>query len=139
MGLGRVRATRWWLGVVTSTQGVLIGKRRDGIPRWTLPGGTVEPGESPAQAVGAGTRRGMRPTGPGRRRAGSPAPSHHRTGNDLPRLYPGRRHRTSRHIPRELLEVCWLDPDQVHERMPDLYAPVRDFLDTLPGPAPDPE
>ena len=68
-------------------------------------------------------------------------PSHHRTGNDLPRLYPVDDTAPRVTSPRELLEVCWLDPDQVHERMPDLYAPVRDFLDILPGPAPasDPE
>jgi hypothetical protein len=33
--------------VVTSRLGVLVGRRRDGTPPWTFPGGKIEPGESP--------------------------------------------------------------------------------------------
>ena len=39
------------VAVVVSRHGVLTGKRRDGIPRWTLPGGKVMSGESSAEAV----------------------------------------------------------------------------------------
>jgi 8-oxo-dGTP diphosphatase len=129
------------VGVVTSTQGVLIGKRRDGIPRWTLPGGTVEPGESPAQAV---VRELAEECGlPVRAGAELGRRLHPITGRAMIYLACTPVDDTAPRVtsPRELLEVCWLDPDQVHERMPDLYAPVRDFLDILPGPAPasDPE
>ncbi len=39
------------VAVVTSHLGVLIGKRSDGTPPWVFPGGTVEPGESPADTA----------------------------------------------------------------------------------------
>jgi 8-oxo-dGTP diphosphatase len=35
------------VAVVTSGLGVLVGRRRDGNPPWTFPGGKIEPGESP--------------------------------------------------------------------------------------------
>jgi 8-oxo-dGTP pyrophosphatase MutT (NUDIX family) len=37
--------------IVTSSLGVLIGKRRDGAPPWTFPSGKIEPGESPVDAA----------------------------------------------------------------------------------------
>ncbi len=37
---------------VTSALGALIGRRRDGTPPWTFPGGKIEPGESPEDARG---------------------------------------------------------------------------------------
>ncbi len=30
--------------------------------------------------------------------------------------------------PRELVEVCWLDLDQIARWMPDLYQPVHSYL-----------
>src|SRR3954454_24945857 len=39
------------LAVGAGPIGVLAGRRRDGIPPWLFPGGTLEPGESPAQAA----------------------------------------------------------------------------------------
>jgi 8-oxo-dGTP diphosphatase len=39
------------LAVVTGPVGVLVGRRRDGVPQWVFPGGKVEPGESEAQAA----------------------------------------------------------------------------------------
>jgi 8-oxo-dGTP pyrophosphatase MutT (NUDIX family) len=39
------------LAVVTGIHGVLVGRRRDGIPRWVFSGGSVGSGESPAQAA----------------------------------------------------------------------------------------
>ena len=39
------------LAVVAGPIGVLVGRRRDGVPPWVFPGGKVEPGESPAQAA----------------------------------------------------------------------------------------
>jgi len=37
--------------VVTSHLGVLVGRRRDGNPPWTFPGGKIEPGETPEDAA----------------------------------------------------------------------------------------
>jgi 8-oxo-dGTP diphosphatase len=37
--------------IVTSRLGVLVGRRRDGNPPWTFPGGKTEPGESPEDAA----------------------------------------------------------------------------------------
>jgi 8-oxo-dGTP diphosphatase len=34
------------VAIVTSHLGVLVGKRNDGKPSWTFPGGKIEPGES---------------------------------------------------------------------------------------------
>jgi 8-oxo-dGTP pyrophosphatase MutT (NUDIX family) len=39
------------VAIVTSDLGVLVGRRRDGIPPWTFPGGKIEPGESPEDAA----------------------------------------------------------------------------------------
>jgi 8-oxo-dGTP pyrophosphatase MutT (NUDIX family) len=39
------------VAVVTSSRGVLLGRRRDGNPPWTFPGGKAEPGETPAEAA----------------------------------------------------------------------------------------
>jgi 8-oxo-dGTP diphosphatase len=39
------------VAIVTSRLSVLIGRRRDGNPPWTFPGGKIEPGESPEDAA----------------------------------------------------------------------------------------
>jgi 8-oxo-dGTP pyrophosphatase MutT (NUDIX family) len=39
------------VGVITSSRGALLGRRADGVPPWVFPGGKVEPGESPGDAV----------------------------------------------------------------------------------------
>lgn len=39
------------VAVVTSPRGILLGRRRDGSPPWTFPGGKAEPGETPALAA----------------------------------------------------------------------------------------
>ena len=39
------------VAVVTSARGVLAGRRVDGRPPWTFPGGKLEPGETPAAAA----------------------------------------------------------------------------------------
>ena len=37
--------------IVTGPLGVLVGRRRDGEPLWTFPGGKIEPGESPTASA----------------------------------------------------------------------------------------
>ena len=120
------------LAIVTSPKGVLIARRKDGIPPWTFPGGEVKPGETAAAAL---TRK-------------VPA----ETGIEIkPVLLFGRRihPRTSRTMvylaadavdeatePRvldneDLDAVEWASLDAVRERMPDMYPPVREHLEAV--------
>ncbi len=39
------------VAVITSSLGVLVGRRSDGTPPWTFPGGKVEPGENALDAA----------------------------------------------------------------------------------------
>jgi 8-oxo-dGTP diphosphatase len=39
------------VAIVTGLSGVLVGRRGDGVPPWTFPGGKIEPGESPEDAA----------------------------------------------------------------------------------------
>ena len=39
------------VAIVTSGSDVLVGRRRDGDPPWTFPGGKIEPGEVPENAA----------------------------------------------------------------------------------------
>jgi 8-oxo-dGTP diphosphatase len=116
------------IAVVVSAHGVLAGKRRDGMPRWTLPGGKIQLWESPADAAvrevaeecGLTVRAGVEL---GRR-------VHPQTGREMVYLACERVDDTPPRVasPRELVHVCWLDLDQLRERMPDLYPPVGDYL-----------
>jgi 8-oxo-dGTP diphosphatase len=122
------------LAIVTSSKGVLIARRKDGIPPWTFPGGEVAPGETAAAAL---TRK-------------VPA----ETGIEIkPVLLFGRRihPRTSRTMvylaadavdeaaepkvldTEDLDAVEWAGLDTVRERMPDLYPVVREHLDAVLG------
>lgn len=116
------------LAIITSGQGVLIAKRRDGIPPWTFLGGDIQPGESSADAM----RRRVQAE------AGLPVTSVHFIGR---RIHP----KTSRvmvygHVevgdgepqlgdPEDLELVRWASIDETRELMPDMYGPVRQYLD----------
>src|SRR5487761_529351 len=111
------------LAVITSDRGVLIAKRKDGIPPWTFLGGDIQPGESAADAM----RRRVQAE------AGLPVASVHFIGR---RIHP----KTSRvmvysHVevgdgepqlgdPDDLAEVRWASIDETRELMPDMYGPV---------------
>ena len=118
------------LAVITSDQGVLVAKRRDGIPPWTFPGGEITGGETAADALRRRVREetGLEPTEVrfiGRR------------------LHP----RTSRvvvygHVEvnpgepvlgdaEDLAEIRWASIDETRDLMPDIYGPVRQYLDEL--------
>jgi 8-oxo-dGTP pyrophosphatase MutT (NUDIX family) len=116
------------LAIITSDQGVLIAKRRDGIPPWTFLGGEIQAGESAGDAL----RRRVEAE------AGLPVMSVHFIGR---RIHP----KTSRvmvygHVevgpgepklgdPEDLEEVRWVGIDETRELMPDMYSPVRQYLD----------
>lgn len=116
------------LAIITSDQGVLIAKRRDGIPPWTFLGGEIRDGESAGDAL----RRRVQAE------AGLPVTSVHFIGR---RIHP----KTSRvmvygHVevgpgepqlgdPDDLTEVRWVSVGETRDLMPDMYSPVRQYLD----------
>jgi 8-oxo-dGTP diphosphatase len=118
------------LAIITSDQGVLVAKRRDGIPPWTFLGGEIQPGETSGDAL----RRKVRDE------AGLPVNSVRFIGR---RIHP----KTSRvmvygHVevgpgepqlgdPEDLAEVRWASVDETRDLMPDMYGPVRQYLDEM--------
>jgi 8-oxo-dGTP diphosphatase len=123
------------LAIITSPeQRVLIAKRRDGIPPWTFLGGDIHEGESALAAL----RRRVQAEG------GLTVESVTFIGR---RIHP----KTSRvmvycHVavapgevragdPDDLEEVRWATIDETRELMPDMYGPVRQYLDEMQRPA----
>lgn len=118
------------LAIITSDRGVLVAKRLDGIPPYTFLGGEVEPGESAGDAL----RRRVQAE------AGLTVVSVQFIGR---RIHP----KTSRvmvygHVtvepgeprlgdPEDLSEVRWVSIDETRELMPDMFGPVRQYLDEL--------
>jgi 8-oxo-dGTP diphosphatase len=119
------------LGIITSPElGVLVARRRDGIPPWVFPGGEIAPGESSGDAA---RRRVQAETG-------LPVTSTRFIGR---RIHP----KTSRVMvyvhattesgepqlgdPEDLSEVRWATIDETRDLMPDMYGPVRQYLDEL--------
>jgi ADP-ribose pyrophosphatase YjhB (NUDIX family) len=122
------------LAIVTSSRGVLIERRKDGIPPYTFPGGEVLVGETAAAAL---TRKVPAETGVrikpvllfGRR-------IHPRTGRTMVYLAAEAEDDTAE--PQvldtdDLDAVEWADLDTVRERMPDMYPPVREHLEAVFG------
>jgi 8-oxo-dGTP diphosphatase len=150
--LGRQQAERWGnpmsdpgtieeqpsiaLAIITSSRGVLIEHRRDGIPPWTFPGGEVSTGETASATL---ARRVPEETGIpitpvllfGRR-------VHPRTARVMVYLAA-----TAPEPPpdpvvgdtEDLDAVEWVGLDTVRDRMPDMYEPVRLHLEAVLGPA----
>ena len=118
------------LAIITSDRGVLIAKRRDGIPPWTFLGGDIHEGESAENALR-------------RRVAAESRLTVESVGFIGRRIHP----KTSRvmvycHVkvaegepqvgdPEDLEEVRWVSIDETRTLMPDMYGPVRQYLDEL--------
>jgi 8-oxo-dGTP diphosphatase len=118
------------LAIITSDRGVLVARRVDGIPPWTFLGGEIQPGESSGDAL----RRRVQAE------AGLSVTSTRFIGR---RIHP----KTSRvmvygHVqvdpgepelgdPEDLAEVRWVSIDETRDLMPDMYGPVRQYLDDL--------
>jgi 8-oxo-dGTP diphosphatase len=118
------------LAIITSDRGVLVAKRRDGIPPWTFLGGEINPGESSGDAA----RRRVQAE------AGLTVISTRFIGR---RIHP----KTSRvmvymHVevqagdprlgdPDDLEEVRWVSVDETRDLMPDMFGPIRQYLDEL--------
>jgi 8-oxo-dGTP pyrophosphatase MutT (NUDIX family) len=116
------------LAIITSDRGVLVARRKDGIPPYTFLGGEIAEGESSGDAL----RRRVQAE------AGLTVTDVHFIGR---RIHP----KTSRvmvygHVvvepgepqlgdPDDLAEVRWATVDETRELMPDMYGPVRAYLD----------
>ena len=119
------------LAIITSDQGVVVAKRRDGIPPWVFPGGEIQPGESSGEAA----RRRVADE------AGLTVESTRFIGR---RVHP----KTSRLMvyvhaavapgdvsaagdPDDIELSRWASFDETRDLMPDMYGPVRQYLDQL--------
>lgn len=114
--------------IVTSDQGVLVGRRNDGTPPWTFIAGTVAVGESPADAairevkeetgclVAAGDIIGRR--------------VHPATGRTMIYMSAKPTHGTDVFVgdEHELAEVRWVNLAKLDKLMPDMFEPVREYL-----------
>jgi 8-oxo-dGTP diphosphatase len=118
------------LAIITSDRGVLIAKRADGIPPWTFPGGEIDRGESSGDAA---KRRVLGETGVevtattfiGRR-------IHPKTSRVMVYVHAAVNSTdVTLSDPEDLTEVRWAGIDETRELMPDMYGPVRQYLDEV--------
>jgi 8-oxo-dGTP pyrophosphatase MutT (NUDIX family) len=119
------------LAIITSGRGVLIEQRKDKIPPWTFPAGEVEPGETAAACL---IRRVPEETGIevtpvtmlGRR-------LHPRTGRVMAYLTATANSDAEPQVldTEDLDAVEWVSLDEVRQRMPDIYPPVREHLEAV--------
>lgn len=114
--------------IVTSSKGVLIGRRNDGKPPWTFIAGEIEPGESPADAA---VREVKEETGLliqagdviGRR-------VHPKTGRTMIYMEGKPSHGLKVFVgdEDELAEVRWVTLAEADELLPGMFGPVREHL-----------
>ncbi len=116
--------------IVTSPDGVLAVRRKDGSPPWTFPGGEIEPRETPAAAA---VREAREETGlditPGRilgRRTHPETGRHitYVTAQPAPKAYL----RDLSASDPDIAEARWLSRHQFDELMPGTYQPVLAYL-----------
>lgn len=121
------------VAVVTSPHGVLVGRRRKGIPRWVFPGGAIEDRESPSDAAvrECAEEAGLQVSARGEigRR------THPATGRLIIYVACSRTGEAEPWVaaPDELAEVRWLGRDHIEELMPDIHEAVREHIDLHAG------
>jgi 8-oxo-dGTP pyrophosphatase MutT (NUDIX family) len=115
--------------VVTCPLGVLAVRRADGRPPWAFPGGTIEPGESPADAAVREVREETGcPIRPGRILGSRLHPA---TGQAITYVaaVPDQGTDVSAMGPGEVTEARWLTVGEAVSLMPDMYPPVLAWLE----------
>ena len=120
--------------IVTSGEGVLVGRRNDGIPPWTFIAGQVDFGERPEDAAVREVKEeaGLLVT------VGSAVGErvHPKTGRSMIYIAAQPAHGTSIHVgdEAELAEVRWVSLAELDELMPDAFGPVRAYLEQALSP-----
>jgi 8-oxo-dGTP diphosphatase len=114
--------------IVVSRLGVLIGRRNDREPLWTLIAGEVKPGERAEDAL---IREVKEETGL-EVRAGEHVGSREHPANGRMVIYIAARPVSGTKVSvsdeAELAEVRWAGLPEVEELLPSMYGPVRDYL-----------
>lgn len=120
--------------IVTSSKGVLVTRRKDGEPPWGFVTGEIEPGENPEDAA---VREVKEETG-SEVRCGELIGSrdHPRTHRVI--IYMAARPVRGTKVfvgdESELAEVRWVNLAEADELMPDMFAPVRSYLERALSP-----
>lgn len=120
--------------IVTSSLGVLIGRRNDGKPPWTFIAGEIEPGEAQADAA---IREVKEETGllvtAGRQEIGRRV--HPKTGRTMIYLSCTPTQGTDVFVgdEDELAEVRWVGLAEADELLPGMFEPVREHLTRVLG------
>ena len=119
------------LAIIATDRGVLVEDRADKIPPVSFPGGDVNPGES---AAAAAIRRTLAETGItitvtgelGRR-------VHPKTARTIIYLSAAAEGSLDAQLldTEDLTAVRWVSAEETRALMPDLYGPVREYLDNL--------
>ena len=119
--------------IVTSAEGVLVGKRVDGKPPWTFIAGENEPDESPADTI---VREVKEETGL-EIEAGDIIGErvHPQTGRTMIYMagHPVRGTSVFVGDETELDKVRWVSLDEADELLPGMYEPVHDYLERTLG------
>ena len=114
--------------IVTSLEGVLVGRRNDGQPPWTFIAGEVEPGE---QLADAAIREVKEETGL-QIRVGQVIDDrvHPQTGRRMVYIAATPTHGTEAFVgdSEELAEVRWVGLAEAGELLPGMFGPVREYL-----------
>ena len=115
--------------IVTSDEGVLLGRRRDGKPLWTFIAGAMEGKETPQETA---VRECMEETGLPIVAGGVIGERDHpKTGRHM--VYVACQPVNGTDVvvgdPEELVEVAWRSPEDLDELMPfGVFEPVADHL-----------
>jgi 8-oxo-dGTP diphosphatase len=123
------------LAIITDGGLVLVERRRDGIPPVTFPGGEVLAGESAGEAA---ARRVLAETG---LTVISSTPIGRRIHPKTQRTMIYLAAETDLAEPRlldteDLLSVEWMAIEETRRTMPDMFAPVREYLDAAEAATP---